>query len=86
MNTTTLAPSPRQASASRAPRLAAALLAGLRRTGVALWRGLESHGRTTALRDLQRLHDRWETSDPHLARHLRDASAFLVAEGKRRRD
>jgi hypothetical protein len=51
--------------------------------GLAVWRGLEAYGRAKAQRELRSLHDRWETSDPKLARRLRAADAFLVAEGKR---
>jgi hypothetical protein len=84
MNTTTYAPSAHEVDAGRGPRSGAVLLALARRSGLAVWRGLEAYGRARAQRELRDLHDRWETSDPQLAKRLRVANAFLVAEGKRR--
>jgi hypothetical protein len=84
MNTSTFAPSAHEVDAGAAPRPAAALIALARRSGLAVWRGLEAYGRAKAQRELRDLHDRWSTSDPQLAQRLRAANAFLVAEGKRR--
>ena len=84
MNTTTFAPSAHGVDAGLATRHTAALLALARRSGLAVWRGLEAYGRAKAQRELRDLHDHWETSDPQLAQRLRAANAFLVAEGKRR--
>ena len=84
MNTSTFAPSAHAVDAGPAPRPTAALLALARRAGLAVWRDLEAYGRAKAQRELRNLHDRWETSDPQLAQRLRDANAFLVAEGKQR--
>ena len=84
MNTSTFAPSAHEVDAARAPHPAAALLDLARRGGLAVWRGLEAYGRAKAQRELRDLHDRWESSDPQLAKRLRVANAFLVAEGKRR--
>lgn len=39
----------------------------------ALWRALEESGRRRAARELRRLADLWEPSDPELARTLRAA-------------
>jgi hypothetical protein len=83
MNTTTFAPPSRGLGVGRVPRPGAVLLALARRSGLAVWRGLEAYGRAKAQRELRDLHDRWETSDPTLARQLRVANAFLVSEGKR---
>jgi len=84
MNTTTFAPPAHAVDPRRTPRPAATLLAWARRAGLAVWRGLEAYGRAKAQRELRDLHDRWESSDPQLAKRLRVANAFLVAEGKRR--
>ena len=84
MNTTTFAPSAHEVDAGRTPRPTAALVTMARRAGLAVWHGLEAYGRAKAQRELRFLHDRWETSDPQLAKRLRVANAFLVAEGKRR--
>ena len=84
MNTTTFAPPAHAVDPGRTPRITATLLAWARRAGLAVWRGLEAYGRAKAQRELRDLHDRWETSDPQLAKRLRVANAFLVAEGKRR--
>jgi hypothetical protein len=86
MNTITLVSPALDAGRARAPDLAAALLARLRRGGRAVWRGLEAHGRVRALREFRDQHDRWASRDPNLAQRLRAASAFLVAEGERRGD
>ncbi len=79
MNTTTFAPPAHDADVSRAARRVAALLALARRAGLSVWRGLEAYGRAKAQRELHDLHDRWEISDPQLAKRLRAANAFLVA-------
>ena len=86
MHTTTFAPSSHDVGTARTPGLAAALRARLHRAGLMLWYGLESHGRARALRDLALLQDRREFHEPEYTRHLRDARAFLIAEGARRRD
>jgi len=83
MHTSTFALSTHEVDAGLAPRPIAALLALARRTGLAVWRGLEAYGRAKAQRELRQLHDRWETSEPQLAQRVRIANAFLVAEGKR---
>lgn len=55
-----------------------AVRAWFRRAGLATWCALEAHGYARALRELRSLHDRWEISDPDLARQLRGARQFLL--------
>ena len=86
MNTTTLVSPAHDGGGDRAPRLAAACARELRRACLVLWRGLETYGREKARRELADLHDRWQTSDPALAKQFRTAHAFLVAQGARRGD
>jgi hypothetical protein len=82
MSTTTLAQLTGGAGAARSRRLAAALFAPLRRAGVLLWRGLEAHGRATAMRELARLHDRWEFHEPKYNAHVRDAHGIPRRRGR----
>jgi len=64
----------------------AALLAGpvfhalrwARRAGLAVWSGLEAHGRKRALRELNDLAARCEDHDPERAQRLRSASRFIA--------
>ncbi len=86
MNTTLLDSSTRNAGRAPSAGLTAAWVSRVRRAGRALWRGLEAHGRARALREFEHLQDRWETIDPLLAKRLRVAAAYLVAEGERRGD
>lgn len=58
--------------------LAAALHQRLRRVGLAIWRALEAHGRTRALRELHDMAARCEDHDPERARQLRSAHRFLA--------
>jgi hypothetical protein len=43
-----------------------------RRAGRALWRGLEAVGRSRAEQELRTLADRWEATQPELAKELRN--------------
>ena len=80
MSTTSILPSSFGADASRSAPAAAPWRARLRRVGIAIWRGLEAYGSAKAQRELRALHERWALNDPALARQLREADAFLVAQ------
>jgi hypothetical protein len=84
MNTSTFAPSTHGVDVARAAQPVAAAIALARRFGLAVWRGLEAYGSAKAQRELRDLHDRWAFSDPQMAARLREGSAFLAAESRRR--
>jgi hypothetical protein len=80
MNTTSIQP---PGGTADAPGLAATLNARLQRASLAVWRTLEAYGHVRAMREMQNLHDRWEVTDPELARQLREGSAFLLQQRQR---
>jgi len=65
------------AATATTPPLAAALRARITRVCIAVWRGLESHGRRRAWREMCAVADRYEDTHPELARQLRDANRFI---------
>jgi hypothetical protein len=58
--------------------LGATVLAWLNRIGSAIWRALEAAGRARARQALRQAADRYEVSQPELARQLRAASRYDV--------
>lgn len=54
--------------------LGSTMLAWAARMGSAIWRGLEAYGRARARQELRRLADRYEASQPELAKEFRAAS------------
>lgn len=64
--------------ASRVPAahltLGSTMLAWAARVGSAIWRALEAQGRARARQELRRIADRYEASQPELAKELRTAS------------
>ena len=55
-----------------------AMRAWAARIGSATWRALEARGRARASQELSRIADRYEQSQPELAKQLRAASRFDV--------
>jgi hypothetical protein len=51
----------------------AVLRARLARSGRYVWRALEAHGQARAHRVILELADKWESSEPELARQLRES-------------
>jgi hypothetical protein len=56
----------------------ATVLAWVHRVGSAIWRALEAAGRARARQALRAAADRYEVSQPDLARQLRAASRYNV--------
>jgi hypothetical protein len=59
----------------------AVLRARLARGGRSVWRVLESHGQARARRVILDLADRWESSQPELARQLRESQPARPGRG-----
>lgn len=59
-----------QETASPYRRLTPSLLQSI---GLSIWGALESYGRRRAMRELHELAERWQSTDPALARSLRSA-------------
>ena len=86
MHTTSILPTPTGVGAASLPSGAAALRSRLARAGLAIWRTLEASGHDRAMREMRHLQDRWEISDPEIARVVRDGTAFLQGRVNRTRD
>jgi hypothetical protein len=79
MNSTTTSSMPTTyVDAASMAQPASAARAWFTRAGLAVWRVLEAVGHARALRELRSLHDRWEISDPELARQMNGATQFLL--------
>ncbi len=66
-------------TASPYRRLTPSLLQSI---GLSIWGSLESFGRRRAMRELHGLAERWQATDPELARHLRSAVCDAHAGAK----
>ena len=62
---------PWMAASARIGMLYAAVIDRSARLGRAVWRALEEHGQRRSTRELLALADRWEHTNPTLARELR---------------
>ena len=60
------------------PTRGAAMRARFARAGTSIWRALEAHGRVRASREMRELADRYEATQPELAKQLRDANRYIA--------